>query len=183
MLFYYYVQPCKGVNALSPLYILPDFDIVNGVTIDYMHCLLEGVAKKLLKLWLKAGNPYYIGRQTTVINERLHAIRPPDTVTRTPRDITMYHHWKGTHMYTKQIGILQLCCYLFPASEYRTWILYYSLPVLSGVLPLPYYEHLRLFVCSLHILLSSKITQEMLVTAEDLLDKFYLKFQQLYGMQ
>lgn len=134
------------MRALSPLYILPRFDIV---TIDYMHCLLEGVAKRLLTFWLKAGNPYYIGRQTTVINERLLSIRLPDTVTRTPRDITL----------------------LFAASEYRRWILYYALPVLSGVLPRPYLEHLSLFVCSLHILLSSEIKQEMLETAEDLMEQ------------
>ena len=61
----FYVTPFKailGVKGLSALHILPTFDVINdGVVVDYMHCVLEGVVKKLLKLWFATvGQPYYI---------------------------------------------------------------------------------------------------------------------------
>ena len=37
------MQPCVGVKGISPLHILPSFNIINGAAIDYMHCLLEGI--------------------------------------------------------------------------------------------------------------------------------------------
>ena len=46
-----------------PLHILPSFNITNGAVIDYMHCLLEGIGKKLFQLWLTTlSNRYYIGQ-------------------------------------------------------------------------------------------------------------------------
>ena len=29
----------------------PTYDVIRGATIDYMHCVLVGVVKKLLELW------------------------------------------------------------------------------------------------------------------------------------
>ena len=56
------------------------------------------------------------------------------------------------------------------ASEYRAWILYYSLPVLKGYLPPVYHTHLALLVCSMHILLGECITTEAISIAEKMLD-------------
>lgn len=85
-----------GVKGLSALHILPSFDVINGVVVDYMHCVLEGVGKKLLNLWLSAvGQPYYIKRYTEIINTRLLSIKPPNTITRTPRSIDQASKWKG----------------------------------------------------------------------------------------
>lgn len=39
------MQPCFGVKGISPLHILPSFNIVDGAVIDYMHCLLESIGK------------------------------------------------------------------------------------------------------------------------------------------
>ena len=75
------------MKGLSPLNLLPSFDVINGVVIDYMHCLLEGIGKKLIHLWLTPSNPFYIGRQTELINLRLLSIRPPDNIARTPRGL------------------------------------------------------------------------------------------------
>ena len=47
-----------GVKGLSPLHILPSFNIVDNVVIDYMHCVLEGVVKKMANLWFNSsGEP------------------------------------------------------------------------------------------------------------------------------
>jgi hypothetical protein len=51
-----FIQPERGVKGYSPLHILPDFDVVKCVPVDYMHCVLEGVLKKLLHLWIDSTN-------------------------------------------------------------------------------------------------------------------------------
>ena len=76
---------------------------------------------------------------------------------------------------------LELQCKLFTASEYRAWLLFYCLPVLNGILPPTYLKHLALLVCSMHILLGARISQESLPVVEYMLDKFYCQFEELYG--
>lgn len=91
------MQPCVGVKGISPLHILPSFNIINGAVIDYMHCLLEGIGKKLFQLWLTASsNRYYIGQSIELISNRLTSVKPPDTITRTPRPLSTRKKWKGT---------------------------------------------------------------------------------------
>lgn len=90
------MQPCLGVKGLTALHILPTFDVVNGMVIDYMHCILEGIGKKLVSLWFSdTGNPYYIKSYAGLVDERLLAIKPPDCITRTPRALSTRKHWKG----------------------------------------------------------------------------------------
>lgn len=66
-------------------------------------------------------------------------------------------------------------------SEYRSWVLYYALPVMKGVLSPAYFNHLCLLVSALHILTSDYIRTEKLAEAEQALRQFYLKFSELYG--
>ncbi|PIK34318.1 hypothetical protein BSL78_28367, partial [Apostichopus japonicus] len=41
----------EGVKEISPLLVLPRFDIVRGFPVDYMHAVCEGVGQHLLNLW------------------------------------------------------------------------------------------------------------------------------------
>ena len=92
-----FLQPCIGIKGLSALHILPSYDVVSGVVIDYMHCVLEGVNKKLLTVWFESGfrKPYYIKQQIDAVNQRLHLVKPPDIITRTPRGVDVFKKWKG----------------------------------------------------------------------------------------
>ena len=36
------------------LHLLRNFDVIDGNPVDYMHCVLLGVMKKLLNLWLSS---------------------------------------------------------------------------------------------------------------------------------
>ena len=65
-------------------------------------------------------------------------------------------------------------------SELQAWVLYFSLPVLEGILPVVYKRHWSLLVGALHILSSDAIS---VVTAEELLLEFYNKFPDLYGIR
>ena len=74
---------------------MPSFETVNGAAIDYMH-VLEGVGKKLLKLWLSAiRNPYSIKANFELVDERLCSIKPTDDISRTPRSLHLVKFWKG----------------------------------------------------------------------------------------
>ena len=63
--------------------------------------------------------------------------------------------------------------YCFKATELQSWLLYYWLPCLIGVLPYNYLEHCAYLSEAIYILLGDEITQTALERAEMLLDKFY----------
>ena len=54
----------SGVKGKSVLHSLPDFDMIDGNPIDYMHCVLLGVIKqRLLPLWFDSvyhKKPWYV---------------------------------------------------------------------------------------------------------------------------
>ena len=158
-------QTYSGIKGLSPLHILPTFDIISGIAIDYMHCLLEGIGKCLFAIWLTpSAHPYSIGKHIELLDKCLLSIKPPDTISRVPQAISKRKKWKGVVM-----ALLCMHVYFYitshvyqthTASEFRSWMLYYCIPVLEGLLPPPYYDHLALLVCSMHILLGDNITSE-----------------------
>lgn len=86
---------------------------------------------------------------------------------------TEYDHFSG-------------CCLFSPfptlGSQLRSWLLYYSLPTLKGILPQVYMNHYALFVAAIHIFLSEEITETDLSNAEQYLKKFYEEYPNLYGM-
>ena len=157
------VYGVKGKSILSS-----HIDIAKSVVIDYMHAVLEGVTKSLLSICLDSkfhARRFYLGAPSTTkeIDKRLKRIKPPEEFRRSPRSITSYKYWK--------------------ASEFRAWLLYYSLPVLSDLLPAEYIHHLSLLVSAMHILLSDTISPSDIDLAHNLLDLFYLLTSQLYPIQ
>ncbi len=172
-----------GVKGLSPLHILPAFDVIQGVPIDYMHCLLEGIGKKLCTLWLTPSpSDYYVGKHIQLLDERLLSIKPPDAITRTPRSLTQRGKWKGYLPYTLRVLVYEQNSHaLSTASEYRAWILFYALPVLQGVLPDSCLHHFTLLVSSSHLLLGENITAQQLALCDRMLEEFYQGFEALYG--
>ena len=133
------------VDGIKGKSILTDtVDLVNDIPIDYMHCVLEGVTKWLIDKWLISCNhrsPFYIGTQVKKIDKNLLHQRPPHDFSRAPRSLEKHRkHWK--------------------ASEFRNWLLYYSLPVLETVLPPLYLHHYSLLVCAILILLQSQLQIE-----------------------
>ena len=50
------LQVIFGVKGYSPLHLLPSFDVIKGVPVDYMHCVLIGVVKNMAKLWFNSTN-------------------------------------------------------------------------------------------------------------------------------
>ena len=158
-------EPIYGVKGPSWLSVIPNYDVIQGNVIDYMHCVLLGVTKMLLKLWFDskhAGELWYCGTKVQEADSKLLQIRPPNMITRTPRSIQQHRsYWKAT--------------------EYRSWLLYYSIPVMMNILPEEYIAHHMLLVEVVATLLQGSISQMMLRKTEGLIKHYCFKFSFYYS--
>lgn len=154
----------KGVKGPSPLINLPHFNIVWGFIPDYMHSVLLGVSRQLTELWLcSVGCSFYLGDPTNItkIDDKLLQIHPPTNMHRLPRSIKERKYWK--------------------ASEWRNWLLFYSLPCLNGILPSRFLKHFSKLVQAIFLLLKSNIYPQELNDADVLMLEFVWGVQDLYG--
>ncbi len=129
-----------------------------------MHAVLEGVTKSLFNSWFDTKyhqSRFYLGRKMKEICKALLRIKPSYEFRRTPRSMHTSKYWK--------------------ASEYRAWLLIYSIPVLLQVdFPADYLYHFSLLVSSIHILLGCNISQQHLQIAHCMLARFYELMPILY---
>ena len=90
----------SGVKGPSCLSTIPQFDIVRGMSFDYMHCILLGVALLLLQLWFNTQHHkelWFLGAYVDNIDDLFRSIAPPDEIKRTPRSLqATLKFWKGT---------------------------------------------------------------------------------------
>jgi hypothetical protein len=153
-----------GVKGPTVLTLHPSFDPVWGIVIDDLHGIFLGVTLKLLHLWLdkaNKGKPFFIGNKKQHCDERLLGIQVTDSMSRIPRTLEEFTHWKG--------------------AELRNWLLFYSLPVLRGVLPKEYLSHLALLVSAVYIYSSQQISSQEWAMGKCLLEQFYKEFSHLYS--
>jgi hypothetical protein len=166
----------NGVVNASPLLCSPKLDIVSGMVVDYLHNVCLGVTRQFFRLMLgldgidqtpitKKNPPYYIGSPENLdkLNAKIALIQPPIEVRNMIRYLDDIANFKG--------------------KEYENLVLYYSIPILTNVLHDNYLKHWSLFVHALHLLLSEKITEQELETADDLLHRFVKQVQILYKNQ
>ncbi|XP_077493537.1 uncharacterized protein LOC144104422 [Amblyomma americanum] len=142
-------------------------DLVNGLSVEYIPSVLQGVVKQLTDTIMSTSNSaqrFYIGAPSAVsrINARLLTIKPPHGITRLPRAVSERAQWK--------------------ASEWRHWILFYALRCLDGILHADYWRHLAKLSEALHILLRESITFSEIDKAESLLEHFVIRCHSLYGI-
>lgn len=159
------VNHVLGVKSVSPLLILNGFDMVKSFSIDYMHCVLLGVTKQFLDMWLNSKNhcePWYIGTSHNKIDEKLLPITPPSDVPRVPRTVHVAHKWK--------------------AAECRSWLLFYSLPILNMILPNKYLKHWSLLVNSIFLLLKDNVINKDLANKSTYIKKFVNQIPEIDGM-
>ena len=155
----------QGFRGPSGLVSLDMFNFVEGIVPDYMHCILLGITKTLLGKWFsptETGKDYFIGKHIKKISQRLSKIKPPDFIERLPRDLEKHYS-------------------SFKATELQSWLLYYALPCLDGVLPEIYLDHFSKISEAVYILLGDDLSNKALCHAEELLHSFYSTFEDLYG--
>ena len=155
-----------GIRDISTGFGLPGYDVIKGTSIDYMHAVLLGITKMFMSRWFDAKykhSPYYCGDKLSLCDSRRGNIKPPNHISRIPRSLYDRAHYK--------------------ASEYRTWLLYYSLPVMRGILQQLYFDHFMLLVCAVFILVKSSISKRDLEEARQLLEHFCLRAETLYDVR
>ena len=107
----------NGIKGLSTSFALPEYDVIKGTSIVYMHTVLLGIVKMFMSRWFDTAYrhfPYYCGDKLSICDSRRANIKPPNHISRIPRSLNDRVHYK--------------------ASQYQTWLLYYSLPVMRGIL-------------------------------------------------
>ena len=87
----------KGPSWLT---CLKSLDFITGFSIDYMHCVLLGVSKLLLSLWLEPsrcrGTSHDLHSQLNLLDDRFSRLHVPSMIRRKPRGLNDLKHWKGT---------------------------------------------------------------------------------------
>ncbi|XP_068727677.1 uncharacterized protein [Montipora capricornis] len=156
----------EGVVGLSWGFGLPSYDVVRGTVVDYMHCVCEGVIDQLLAQWLDKSNSkkaFYLGSVVEKISQELTAITPTCDVTRTPRSLADVKDWK--------------------ASEKRSFLLYYAIPLLRGYLQSDHLFFLMLLSGGVFRLLKKSISQDELQEAHAYLKLFVAQAPVFYGLK
>jgi len=156
----------NGIKGLSWLGLVPSFDYVAGIGIDYMHGVLLGVQKTLLKLWFTAkfSGKHFSISLISKADARLSEIAPTLEIKRMPRSMEEHlKYWK--------------------ANELCSFLLYFGIPVLYGILPDKHFQHYFLLVQAIYFLLKDSVSSLDLSDAEKLLFMFCEKFPSLYGAE
>lgn len=148
-----------GIKGSSILSSIPEFDCIWGFPHDYMHGVLLGVTRQLWNRWSKT---FLSADQKKIINARLTGIQPTNDIHRTPQMLLKKKSWKAT--------------------EWRSWLLFYSVPVLNGILRQDLLDSYKLFVTSIYKLLSTHISEEELLNCEMKLLQFVYDCQSFYGV-
>ncbi|KAK3916166.1 Halomucin [Frankliniella fusca] len=150
----------KGPTLLSAF--LPD--LVRSMGIDDLHGIFSGLMKALLEFWFQGEGDFSISDLVDLVDERLSNIRPPFHYQRVPRSIK------------KEQG-------LFKGSDYKMMFFFFSIPVLYGILPAPYWEHHCKLVSAVSLLSQDSVSPEQIQTADSLLNMYVSDFQHLYGVR
>lgn len=144
---------------------MPEFDIIHGFAIDYMHCILIGTTNKLAGFSLDSKNcnePFYItSNRKKILNGRLLSIKPPSFINRKPRCLEEKEFFK--------------------ANEWRSLLFYYLRYSLVGLLPFKYILHFELLSSATYMLSKKKIHHDEIQLARKMLTQFADEYELLYG--
>jgi len=128
------------VLGASVVQNIPRLDVSTCVLAEYMHSVCLGTTKLFLDLWLNVSGPWFIGNRIVEIDAMLSSVKPPDFINRIPSKASNLSDWK--------------------ASEFRAWLLFFSLIIAGQFLPDNYAQHWMCFVMAIFILLQENISKE-----------------------
>lgn len=149
----------RGVKGPSIMQNEEHIDLVWSFPPEYQHGILLGVVKTLWRVWRKQG--FLKARDYAKINERFLKIKRPHEIHRLPRSVTNTSKWKAT--------------------EWKSWLLYDSVPCLEGILDDACLQSYMLLVKSMFILLKPSTTSDERDLCEMQLLQFVGEYEQLYG--
>lgn len=150
----------SGITHYSVLLKLDYFDVIRFCTVDPMHNLFLGTAKKMFKIWtdLKLFSP----SQLKEIEHRIKSVEVPSDIGRLPMRIT-----SNSGSYT--------------AEQWKNWTLIYSIYCLKDILPEEHFRCWQTFVLACKYYCQSAISKTDLNIADGLILKFCRSVESLYG--
>lgn len=149
---------CRSILEELPI------DMVQIFPIDYMHCVLLGVMKRLINTWLRGKPPNLMpSRDVLSISEKLIdcSKTEPKEFQRKIRGLNDFGHFKAT--------------------ELRTFLLYTGPAVLKNILPDDKYDHFLLLHVAISILCNKNICKDKSHVAKAMLKQFVEETAEIYG--
>ena len=161
-----YAEQCKiereeGVR-FGELVRLPYFDSVNFFSVDPMHNLLLGTAKRVLCIWKKLN---------IITSDKFLCIQALVDRFVTPSDI-------GCIPIRIESGFSG-----FTADQWKHWVLVYSLVCMKNFLESDEYFCWQSYVSAVSLFCSRAITKTGIELADKLIHKFCCLFENLYGKE
>lgn len=157
-------------DTISILTEVPEINIVNDFSLDYMHLVCLGVMKKMLLLWLGVFKNSSVSfrlpsKDVNKISNHLLSMNPFITsdFARKSRVLNEVSRWKAT--------------------EFRLFLLYTGPIVLKNVLRSDCYFHFLCLHISFRILLSSNSSEKLVKFSQNLLEHFVERFEEIYRAQ
>ena len=104
-------------KSLTPLVDI-GINLINDFPIDYMHCVLLGVVKRMISFWVKGPKVCRLSNQQIIlVSNHLIQLRLPSNFNRQPRGLKDLCYWKATEFRSFFIIYWTHCnfiiCYFF----------------------------------------------------------------------
>lgn len=156
----------NGIKGHSPMLLFDDIDIINSVPVDIMHCVMLGIVKNLIEIWIgKKRIPAPPYREYKIkscesrknLEKRICAMKPHSNFQRKPRSIFEVENFKAT--------------------EFMHFMWYYLRYALIGILPtriVKNFEKLSYKLCQ------KEIKKEEIKNATEMLMDFADEYEDIY---
>ncbi|KAE8738233.1 hypothetical protein FOCC_FOCC016292 [Frankliniella occidentalis] len=157
--------PCFGVKGVSLLYRMVS-DLIRSTAIDAMHGVFSGLGKALLELWFHSDHKerdFTLHHFVDSVNARLKEFKVPSFLNKFSQSVSDLSSWKSL--------------------DFKVWLFYYSIPVLSGLMSDLYLNHHMLLVSAVFLLSQQSISPRQINQASLLLNKYVLEFEVLYDLR
>ncbi|XP_011858878.1 PREDICTED: uncharacterized protein LOC105556398 isoform X2 [Vollenhovia emeryi] len=151
-------------TGISPLLSL-NIDMISQMPYDYMHLVILGQVKKMLKIITGKLNPMKLSAQQVLeISKRQLVLRKyvPNDFARKPRALDELDRMKAT--------------------EFREFLLYTGPIVLRKIVRSDVYNHFIKLSMAIRLLATPNIDVEQNRYAKNLLEEYFAEFLQLYGV-
>lgn len=170
-----------GVKGPSWLSTIPYYDQINGMSVDYMHCVLLGVCRLTLRLWLQ-----FVVHWKAFTCTWCSPLWNQTSKWNSANSMKFREYTKVLGQFTVFVQYVCRICWQslyisIIAHELRAWLLHYSPVVLHGVLPESYYNHHILLVEGVYLLLKDIESEEDIDQSSRLLRHYCFLFAPLYG--
>jgi len=150
---------------------IPNFDIINNIPFDYMHCVCIGVMKKILTFWIGGVKKHTLALPKNLIlilDKKINILGQyiPHEFQKAPNENSKKHPLHDASR--------------LKASELRQIFLYTGMVIFPDILSKEIYENFMKLCVAIRILSTANISKEYTEFAKSLVNHFVASFAKLY---